>query len=789
MKQLIGKKFWLLPILGSVLVLAIPLYVDSDFFFPYIFSKALALRVIVLSSVLLWLLGHVIYKKKIVIDISIIVFGAYLLWMYVASFFGVNFYFSFWSSIERSEGLLFWTHLFLWYVLIKNLFDTKELWHWAIDIFLIVAQVVAVIGFLQNLGVPFLNTTSEGSRIASTIGNAAFLGGYLLFAFFFSLYLSIQRKALSAKIYYWVIALFDLYIILKTGTRGAFLGLFGATLIFTIYNALSARSRSIRIASAGVMLVIVILAGSLIALKDEPWMENSYILNRITTISLSDYTAQTRLWTWESAWQGFLERPLLGYGQENFYTVANKYFNPQIFRDSGSQIWFDRAHNVYLDHLLTGGIIGLLLYLAVLIYPLGRFALQHLFPQRGNEVALQNIGHKVRVLSMLGLFIQRIFPKHGAESVWHNIANQLLVLSMFAFFIQGIFVFESLPVYLGFFIVIGFMSFLTQGKSFQLPRVASVALLAVMVVAYVPIMYYTNYREYKANRIVIDGIRLQAASPQQAFSMIRDGIEYNSAGVQEYRLRLAEFVAGLIQNQRIGPSETLAYVTYVDGELLKRIDANPHDAASYLLLARHYNYSYVLDPERLYKVEEVVRKGLELSPTRPQFYSELGYANLYIAKQLRGEGKIEEADAYNEKMIESFDKAIQLNDTVAESYINMIIVLLASDQREKVQEYFDAMDEKGLIYKTESVLQRMANAAVAGNSYDWSVRLYTMLIELQPNNPQYLIGVALSYANLGKNEEAITAALKVKEFGAEYAVQSDEFIEKIRAGEFEPEAE
>ena len=83
-----------------------------------------------------------------------------------------------------------------------------------------------------------------------------------------------------------------------------------------------------------------------------------YFLERMTNISTNDFSTMNRLLIWEVALVAFYEKPILGYGQENFYVVFNKYFNPEIYSHAGSRIWFDRSPNIFLDHLITGGIIG-----------------------------------------------------------------------------------------------------------------------------------------------------------------------------------------------------------------------------------------------------------------------------------------------------------------------------------------------------------------------------------------------------------------------------------------------
>ena len=46
-----------------IFIMLVPIYLDSDFFFPYIFSKALAFRILVEILLLLWF-GYIYLKKE-----------------------------------------------------------------------------------------------------------------------------------------------------------------------------------------------------------------------------------------------------------------------------------------------------------------------------------------------------------------------------------------------------------------------------------------------------------------------------------------------------------------------------------------------------------------------------------------------------------------------------------------------------------------------------------------------------------------------------------------------------
>jgi hypothetical protein len=62
------------------------------------------------------------------------------------------------------------------------------------------------------------------------------------------------------------------------------------------------------------------------------------------------------------------ERPLVGYGPENFPRAVQTYFEPQLLsKDQGFEIWADKAHNIYYDTGVAGGYPAIVLYVAFLV--------------------------------------------------------------------------------------------------------------------------------------------------------------------------------------------------------------------------------------------------------------------------------------------------------------------------------------------------------------------------------------------------------------------------------------
>ena len=253
---------------------------------------------------------------------------------------------------------------------------------------------------------------------------------------FFAAYLWIQSR-ISGKLnaikswgYGILIAIF-LFFFYLSQTRGAFLGLVAGLFILVLYLAF-AGSKTVRKWSLVAIGIMIVLGLGVFAIRNEPFL-NNIPGGRLAQISLSDSTAQTRFWVWGEAWKGFLERPIFGWGPENFTTVFDKFFNPNFFTPGQStETWFDRAHSVFFDYLSETGIVGLLAYLSIFLY----FALEF-FRKRRVRAAGASEHHKTA----------------------HTLENGLLLAMPVAYLVQGVAIFDVLPMYISLFLFLAFANY------------------------------------------------------------------------------------------------------------------------------------------------------------------------------------------------------------------------------------------------------------------------------------------------------------------------------------------
>ena len=124
-------------------------------------------------------------------------------------------------------------------------------------------------------------------------------------------------------------------------------------------------------------MAISLITGSFLALKEFSAIKEHHVFGRFSAISLSDPTTAARLFLWVIAVKGWEERPILGWGQENFPYIFAKHYDPGMY---GRAAWVDRAHDAltkdgsrvdrahdifFFDWLTAGGVLGLFTYLSI----------------------------------------------------------------------------------------------------------------------------------------------------------------------------------------------------------------------------------------------------------------------------------------------------------------------------------------------------------------------------------------------------------------------------------------
>jgi O-antigen ligase len=418
-------------VLASIFAILI---ISTSTLFPFIVGKGIFFRVAIDLALLSFALALIFQPgewealknrvKKVFREPLGIAVSVFVLVFLLACFFAYDPAAAFWSNFERGEGGLQMLHFFGLFFLLAVLFRTGEDWKKVFGSFVAAASLMIAYGIGGWLNIKgIISPPTICDRFQGSLGNPAYVAPLLMFAIFFAFWLFLDgSRTKSRKTWFGVLIAVFAFFFLMTQTRGTFLG-FGVGLIFAfLLLAIKLPKGKLKLTSI-VLAVALVAVGSLAVIfrhQNIPLVPFCDSSSRLLDISVSDQTAQTRLWTWGTAVKGWQERPILGWGPENFSVVFDKYFDTRHFVPGlNTETWFDRAHSVYFDYLAETGILGLLAF-----------------------------------LSIFAAFFIKFFRNKLSSDVF---GDALLLGIVTAYLVQGVALFDVTPIYLPLFILFAFL--------------------------------------------------------------------------------------------------------------------------------------------------------------------------------------------------------------------------------------------------------------------------------------------------------------------------------------------
>ena len=539
--------------LGAVfLIPLLPFLVANSYFFPFITGKNFAFRILVEIAFAGWVyLAFADVKYRPRFSWTAVMLGLFTLWMAIADALAVNPAKAFWSNFERMDGWVTLIHLFMLFLVMGSMFAIDKLWQRWWFTFLSISALICLYSLLQVGHV--LAIHQGGVRVDATFGNSDYLACYMLFAIAISVWQAFVAKNQLLRWALIVLTVFEIIVLFFTATRGAILGFVGAAVLGALLWMFESGKQGRKMAG-GTLLVFLVLIGGFFLIRNEPWIQKDPTLGRIATISLSDPETHTRITIWHMALEGFMEKPVHGWGQEGFNYVFNKYYEPQLYEQ---EPWFDRAHNMYLDWLVAGGAPALLLYLALLVSAV---------------IALyrSDVSRSERILLLSGLA---------------------------AYCFQGLFVFDNLFSYVPF---IAFLAMAHAASSRPIKRLENAPVpaestmltvaLPITVVALILVLWFVN-----APSMAAAGDLIPAITPGQSIddniAAFKKAYGDNSFAQQEITEQLVTFTTSALSSQ--DPSITTAqkqelftYATQQMNALVTKIPMDARIRLEYTLLLR-----------------------------------------------------------------------------------------------------------------------------------------------------------------------------------------------------------
>jgi tetratricopeptide (TPR) repeat protein/O-antigen ligase len=714
----------------------IVIYVASPLFFPFITGKNFAFRILVEIMTAAWLglaLINANYRPRRSWILG--AFAVFVLIMAVADAFGAYPFKSFWSNYERMDGWVTLIHLLAYLAVSVSVLNTEKLWRWLFWVSLTVSIGIGGRGLMQLLSLAAVGqggVTGLSARLDATLGNAIYLAVYMLFHIFLAALLWNQqwneKRPGKRKLISWVygtIIVFNTIILLFTGTRGTTLGLIGgAMLAGLIYIFLEPKAKTVRAYVLASIAVLFVMGGTLYVARDTQAVKDVGFLVRLANISPYDATIQSRFMNIGMAWQGFKERPILGWGQENYALVFDKYYDPGMYN---AEPWFDRVHNSIFDWLVAGGIFGLLGYLSI-------FA-----------------------AAMWCMWIPGVF--HLAE---RSILTGLLA----GYFFHNLFVFDNVTSYLLFATILAYIAWRAAEHTKahrviiadMLPRAALPITAIGSIIIVGALGWYANAAALSQNTTLISALMgMSQRNDEQALTDFKNAIAYGAIGTQEAREQLIQ-AAARIAGSDASIDLKKRYFTLAADEMKKQSDASPLDARFPLFMGILFNSvgDYA-------SASTALQRAHELSPAKQSILYEM-------AQNAQARGNAPE-------MLQHLKKAYEIlpENITARLYYAAALIQAGKDAEADVV-------LAPVIATGQAADQRIGQAYAARNLYSKIIPLWEARIKAQPEDAQAFFTLAAAYYAAGNSVQAIATLQLAAQKHPGAAAQVETYISQIRSG-------
>lgn len=402
---------------------------------------------------------------------------------------------------------------------------------------------------------------------------------------------------------FWITAIaLDALILYLSGTRGAFVGLVGGLAAFAVGYAIWGTLRQVKVISLVAIATIVSLALGLVLVRNTAAFESvaatNPMLQRLGGTDLSDDSLIGRIDSASIGIEGFLDRPILGWGPENFTIAYDRNVTTDIVATAVTS--FDQAHNKLIEELTTKGILGFLAYMSLWMYML--------------NIVVRKVGRQDDQTQLFTLF--------GAAA-------------LAGYFTQNLFLFDTPGTGPLFYLLLGFMVYVDTSvqtaeaggpeaqaaeRSGSLSRrrflrsqnallgalVGTSALIAITI-------FFVNYRAFDASTTLLEML--------DGSSTWDERLEKFDRTVDTFP-QLANYPRIVMFNQlnkswrNLTPEEATAALTVSTREGLAGIDSEPEEWRIYLSLASIYHQAVATHPGSLESARQLVDHAARLSPAR-----------------------------------------------------------------------------------------------------------------------------------------------------------------------------
>lgn len=592
---------------ATAIILAVPLFVTHSTMYPFIFSKIIAFRIIVaivLAVAFIYLLSKrfPLRIRREPLMIALLIFFAVQI---ITSLFGTDFSRSFWSTQERMTGLFTMVHLIAWFMLMVAFIRTVRQWNMLLAFSLGVSLIIAAYAFIGP----------NGGQIFSTLGNPIYLSVYaMIHVFLGAILFSLSKKQIGLQFFGACATIVNLIIMILAGGRGVILAFAVSTALFLLALVFFLPKKT-RIASLGVLGIMAAFCAGLLWYGTTPqgtaWAETSlpYSIKRIVLLK-QYWNPENRTEVWRIGIEGFKERPLLGWGWENFSYVFQKYYTKPIPGEGFT--YFDRSHNQVIDIIVLTGILGLVAFLA--LWGAIFWTLASILRTKKSK------REKIAILLIGSLFL--------------------------AYFLQNLTVFDTPAPLIMFTFILAFTAVFCRSEenivghyeeARHLSTIRTVQLVGASLLLLITIVYW-NVLPFFNSSFIVKGVRSAQTDMDKALKWFKKGSSGNDFVAIEGRQQMTRAIGLSLNASKLSESEKQEAVSYAIGEMRKNIAIHPLDVRHYYALSALYRVQGEWDKSALERAEGELKIARALAPLRPETFAE----SLQLAAQKKDEDAMRE---------------------------------------------------------------------------------------------------------------------------------------------------
>lgn len=734
-------KFYLTYLIGFFLILTLPLLVAPPWFFPPDWGKTIIFRSIM--AVLLFLFAYQFLFKRgeiILPDIKknkiIWILTALGITILLSVLFSVDSNFSLWGSPYRAGGAI---NLFFYalFALLGFLVIKKSDWNKVLNFSIGVGILVCAIAIIQLYGLFSTVFIPIPGRPPSTIGNPILLGIYLLLLFFVTASFAIKEHRRNYKFFYYAVLLLFLYVILMTGSRAAYLGLLLGSLYFVLCypkKLLILKISAIIILLLGVFTIYYVNSTT----HFPAFLENNKMFQAIQPrLSLRVALAEPRFSAWKVGVEALKERPILGFGPENFAIGFDKYYDPSLpYISKAWGGWWDRPHNIFLDIATSSGIPSLILYLVLfvtLFWQLSRF--------RRNCGSLtapmksEPSGQKTEQMNG-----ELVIMAHGLQA------------TLIAYLVANTLSFDGFSSYLLFFLLIGYSLHLISQSPANTPlptqnNIGNVGkndyrnapwkkiVIAVLFTALVIFLWQYNLKPLQINaQIQKANFLSESKKCDQAFAILDNILPRHSFLDAYARIKYVEYIKTCAQ---FFPEKNLAYAQRGVELMKEAVKMRPEYSRLWLFLGSFTtikaNAQQNSDSKKslIEEADSYLQKASQLAPNHQEVLIEQAKTDMVAGRY--------------QAMKEKAEKCITKDPSLKDCYWTKALSEIYLGDFKKAEE---DMQLSGFQTNTVLLLHQLVNAYATIKNYPKLAKIYNQLITLNPNVPEYHASLAFTYANM-----------------------------------------